>query len=96
MRQVGFWVIAAQSAVGGEVMTSPDPARWGEVLLNLMAYEPVVDGEVLPDVPIRAIAAGSAAGVPVLVGANRDEQRLFLGRAARRPGRSTARGPAAR
>ena len=56
----------------------PDPARWGEVTTNLMAFEPVVDGEVLPDLPIRRIAAGSARGVAVLAGANRDEQRLFL------------------
>lgn len=60
------------------MLTRPDPARWGEVLLNLMAFEPVVDGDVLADLPIRAVAAGSAAGVPVLAGANRDEQRLFL------------------
>lgn len=56
----------------------PDPARWGEVTVNLMAYEPVVDGQVLPDLPIKRIAAGSAADVAVLVGAHRDEQRLFL------------------
>jgi para-nitrobenzyl esterase len=33
---------------------------------------------VLPEPPIRRIAAGSARDVPVLAGANRDEQRLFL------------------
>jgi para-nitrobenzyl esterase len=48
------------------------------VALNAMAFEPVVDGDVLPDLPIRRIAAGSARGVRVLTGANRDEQRLFL------------------
>jgi para-nitrobenzyl esterase len=69
---------AAQQAVAGEVLTVPDPARWGEVLVNLMAFEPVVDGEVLPGLPIRRIAAGSAGDVAVLAGANRDEQRLFL------------------
>jgi para-nitrobenzyl esterase len=56
----------------------PDPGRWGEVAANLMAFEPVVDGDVLPDLPIRRIAAGSARGVRVLTGANRDEQRLFM------------------
>ncbi len=71
-------LIAAQQAVARAAATVPDPARWGEVTTNLMAFEPVVDGEVLPDLPIRRIAAGSAREVSVLVGANRDEQRLFL------------------
>ncbi|RBY83715.1 carboxylesterase/lipase family protein [Geodermatophilus sp. TF02-6] len=71
-------LVAAQQAVVADATTVPDPARWGEVTVNLMPFEPVVDGEVLPDLPIRRIAAGSARDVAVLVGANRDEQRLFL------------------
>ncbi|SFT88756.1 para-nitrobenzyl esterase [Geodermatophilus amargosae] len=71
-------LIAAQQGLAAEIAVMPDPARFGEVAANLMAFEPVVDGEVLPDLPIRAIAGGSARDVPVLVGANRDEQRLFL------------------
>jgi para-nitrobenzyl esterase len=71
-------LIAAQQAVAAEARTAPDPARWGEVTVNLMAFEPVIDGEVLPDLPIRRIATGSASDVAVLVGANRDEHRLFL------------------
>lgn len=74
-------LIAAQQAVAAAARTAPDPARWGEVVVNLMAFEPVVDGEVLPDVPIRRITAGSAGDVAILVGANRDEHRLFLVRA---------------
>jgi para-nitrobenzyl esterase len=71
-------LVAAQQALGAEVALLPDPGRWGEVALNALAFEPVVDGEVLPDLPIRRIAAGSARGVRVLTGANRDEHRLFL------------------
>jgi para-nitrobenzyl esterase len=71
-------LIAAQQAVAQEALAIPDPNRYGEVALNGMAFEPVVDGDVLPDLPIRRIAAGSARGVRVLTGANRDEQRLFL------------------
>jgi para-nitrobenzyl esterase len=71
-------LIAAQQAVAQEAQLMPDPGRWGEVAANLMAFEPVVDGDVLPDLPIRRIAAGSARGVRVLTGANRDEQRLFM------------------
>ena len=43
-----------------------------------MVFEPVVDGEVLPDLPIRRIEAGAAADVELMVGTTRDEQRLFL------------------
>jgi para-nitrobenzyl esterase len=71
-------LIAAQQGLAAEVALLPDPARFGEVAANLMAFEPVVDGEVLPDLPIRRIAAGASRGVDVLVGANREEQRLFL------------------
>lgn len=71
-------LIGAQQAVAADAVTVPDPARWGEVAVNLMAYEPVVDGQVLPDLPIQRITAGSAGDIAVLVGANRDEQRLFL------------------
>jgi para-nitrobenzyl esterase len=42
-----------------------------------LAYQPVVDGITLPRQPIEAIAHGSADGVSLLVGTNRDEMRLF-------------------
>ncbi len=38
---------------------------------------PVVDGDVLPKHPLQALLEGSAAGVPLLTGVNRDEFRLF-------------------
>ena len=42
-----------------------------------MAFQPVVDGEVLPQPPIDAVRAGLANGVRTLVGTNRDETTLF-------------------
>lgn len=38
---------------------------------------PVVDGEILPSLPIDGVAAGAAADVPLLVGTTLDEARLF-------------------
>lgn len=38
---------------------------------------PVVDGDVVPEAPIRAIAGGSADDVPILIGTNLDEWKLF-------------------
>jgi para-nitrobenzyl esterase len=43
-----------------------------------LPFQPVVDGDVLPVQPQDAIAAGSAQGVPLLLGTNRDEWNLFL------------------
>jgi para-nitrobenzyl esterase len=41
-----------------------------------LAYRPVIDGITLPQ-PIEAIAQGSADGISLLIGTNRDEMRLF-------------------
>ena len=40
-------------------------------------YQPVVDGYVLPEAPLAAIAAGRRRQVPVIVGTNRDEHAFF-------------------
>jgi len=67
-----------QAALSRLIATTPDPARWGEITLNAMMLEPVVDGDVLPQVPIDAIRAGAAAGVDLLTGTTAEEQRLFF------------------
>ena len=41
------------------------------------SYRPVVDGTEIPRDPLAAIAGGSAAGVPLLVGTNLDEHKRF-------------------
>ncbi|MFY1677565.1 MULTISPECIES: carboxylesterase/lipase family protein [unclassified Streptomyces] len=52
-------------------------ARWGRLAPTRVPYAPVVDGEVLPTTPWRALAAGAGRGPDLLVGHNRDEFRLF-------------------
>jgi para-nitrobenzyl esterase len=42
-----------------------------------LAFQPCVDGRTLPEKPHDAIARGSADGVALLIGTNRDEMRLF-------------------
>jgi para-nitrobenzyl esterase len=75
-------VVAAQTALTLAIQADPDPRRWGPSVLagglGIMSTFPVVDGDLVPDVPLSAIAAGSAAGVPLLVGTTREEFRLFL------------------
>jgi para-nitrobenzyl esterase len=74
---VGKLVQAASDLVV-EVQTTPDPARWGQLALSLLPFAPTVDGAVLPQAPLPAIAAGHGRGVALLTGSNRDEARLFL------------------
>src|SRR5690348_17389264 len=58
-----------------------DPAdyldRWGPAARTGVPFSPVVDGEVLPAAPWRALAAGAGRGVDLLTGHTRDEYRLF-------------------
>ncbi|MFI9828882.1 carboxylesterase/lipase family protein [Streptomyces sp. NPDC051913] len=52
--------------------------RWGSAALTATPYSPVVDGDVLPVMPWRALTDGAARDVELIVGHNRDEYRLFL------------------
>jgi para-nitrobenzyl esterase len=61
-----------------EVQTAPDPAKWGRLALSLLPFAPTVDGTVLPQAPLPAIAAGQGGDVRLLIGSNRDEARLFF------------------
>ena len=75
-------VLKAQTAVALAIQADPDPQRWGASImrggLGIMSLFPVVDGDVVPDVPQAGIAAGSAAGMPLLIGTTQEEYRLFL------------------
>ena len=42
-----------------------------------MAFQPCIDGAQMHDMPLDAVKAGSADGIPVMVGATRDEWKLF-------------------
>jgi para-nitrobenzyl esterase len=70
-------LVAAADAVDRKLSQYQD--RWGQVAQTATPFAPVVDGEVLPATPWQALAAGVAREVPLIVGHNRDEYRLFLG-----------------
>lgn len=44
---------------------------------GLGAFAPYVDGVTVPELPITSVRAGAAAGIPLLLGSNRDEWTLF-------------------
>ncbi|HEY5335079.1 MAG TPA: carboxylesterase family protein [Mycobacteriales bacterium] len=70
-------LVEAQTALSARIATQPDPALWGEIVGDSMAFEPCVDGTVLPSRPIDAMPA-STSDIDMLVGSNADEATLFL------------------
>jgi para-nitrobenzyl esterase len=52
--------------------------RWGPIARTDVPFSPVVDGDVLPAAPWRAVAAGAARNVDLITGHTRDEYRLFI------------------
>ena len=71
-------MLKAQEALRSELAIRPDPKFWGEIMLDGLPWEPVVDGDLIPTRPIEAIRAGAGADVDVLAGSNTEEWRLFL------------------
>jgi para-nitrobenzyl esterase len=45
--------------------------------LGLLPFQPLVDGDALPEAPLSAVRAGAAGGVDLLTGTTRDEWKLF-------------------
>ncbi len=58
-------------------------AQWGPVRLTGTLFSPVVDGEILPRAPWRALLSGAARKIELLTGHNRDEYRLFIAMSGR-------------
>lgn len=71
-------LLAAHAQMAGARVTDPESVirRTGNPLAFL-SFRPVADGRLLPSDPLAAISGGSAAGVPLLVGSNSEEWKLF-------------------
>jgi para-nitrobenzyl esterase len=68
-------LVAAQTSVAEQMR---EYTEWGALRVTETPFSPVVDGEVLPRTPWRALVAGAARDVELLTGHNKDEYRLFL------------------
>lgn len=44
---------------------------------GMMAWQPCLDGDLIPETPLAAVERGGAADIPMLIGTNRDEYKLF-------------------
>jgi para-nitrobenzyl esterase len=72
-------LIDAQRSVAADAAGNPDPNRWGRSVVDGgMAFMPVVDGELVTERPIDAIAAGVGHDVPMMVGTTTEEYRFFV------------------
>ena len=70
-------IVDAATKVEARMFEDPSGLGGPAGIALAMAFQPVVDGEHLPEQPLRAIAAGRAADVPLLTGTNLDEWNLF-------------------
>jgi para-nitrobenzyl esterase len=68
-------LVAAQADVTARMKEHLD---WGAVRITDTPFSPVIDGEVLPRAPWRALVSGAARDVELLTGHNKDEYRLFI------------------
>ncbi|MCA2220911.1 carboxylesterase/lipase family protein [Nonomuraea aurantiaca] len=73
-------LMTAQAEVSDDVTSGADPVRYGASTIAScgMSFMPVIDGEVVPRLPIDAIADGRGADVPLLIGTTVEEFRTFV------------------
>jgi carboxylesterase type B len=57
--------------------TAPEMAALRALRTRGLPFQPVIDGDVIPRHPLAAIRDGAARGIPLLIGTNLDEARLF-------------------
>lgn len=70
---------ALQGARVSEILRAErEAARSLMMLSGSLPWQPSVDGDLLPEPPLLAIEKGCSKSVPVMIGTNRDEWRLFL------------------
>jgi para-nitrobenzyl esterase len=63
----------------GDVMRAQLRTSTGLGLLDgILPWQPSVDGDLLPEPALAAVRRGLSASIPLLVGSNRDEWRLFI------------------
>ncbi|MGI5486864.1 carboxylesterase/lipase family protein [Microtetraspora malaysiensis] len=73
-------LVSAQDKVADDVTTTADPRQYGASTIAScgMSLMPVIDGDVVPQLPIDAIAEGRGTDVPLLIGTAVEEFRLFV------------------
>jgi para-nitrobenzyl esterase len=73
-------LIKAQNDVSADISNTANPTKYGASTIAScgLSFLPVVDGDVLPQLPITAIADGAGRRIPLLMGTTIEEFRLFI------------------
>lgn len=66
---------AASNAVMNRLTSGQDPRFAG---FTRLTFQPVIDGDILPEHPFPAVAVGAGSDVDLLIGANAEEYGLFV------------------
>jgi len=76
MRALGCHDLGCMRAAPVDRVLHALPTKHGYVVSPGVWWGPVVDGRLLPVVPLEALERGTAAPVPLIVGWNRDEGKI--------------------
>ncbi len=68
---------ALRSLTTEQWLAATTEATIGNSEIGVMPMQPTVDGQLLPATPIDALAQGSAQDIPILIGSNLEEWKLF-------------------
>lgn len=72
-------LLRAQAELKDDLVAHPEPERWGkELVLDILPWQPVIDGEILPALPIDRIAVGAGRDVDLMTGSTTEEWNFFL------------------
>ena len=76
--ELGVGAVADLRRVPVTALLKAEASLYAQRPRTPLTLTPVVDGAVLQADPLKAIADGAAADVPLLIGTNRDEFKLFM------------------
>ena len=71
-------VLAAQAQLEKEVSSDLRVRKWGQLARTLMPFEPVIDGDLITELPQNVLARGEGADVDLMIGTNSEETNLFF------------------
>jgi carboxylesterase type B len=72
-------LLQAQAELKADLVSHPDLELWGlDAVVSMMLWQPVIDGDLVPERPVNRIAAGASSEIDVLVGSTTEEWNFFL------------------
>ncbi|MBN2027700.1 MAG: carboxylesterase/lipase family protein [Actinobacteria bacterium] len=77
MDKAGMTDVDGLQSLSADELLAAQEDLMEDAFMSDTLFGPVIDGAVLPEPPLHAIAKGSAAGIPLLTGTNLDEVRLW-------------------